>query len=113
MDIPAEHRVEFGKVRLEVTLRTRDERLAEAKAKKLAGEFKLRFLQRSGNPEASRVVERSEYERAFEEVQSFPRNMDNEDVDFAVDLRIDAILDHAPTARFPACEEEDGPELTN
>ena len=54
LEIPAHLREHFGsRALVEQTLSTRDERLAEAKAKQLAGKYKLRFLALEGVPQAS------------------------------------------------------------
>lgn len=60
LEIPAHLREHFGgRARVEQTLSTRDERLAEAKAKQLAGEYKLRFLALEGVPDAKQALTRS------------------------------------------------------
>ena len=115
MEIPAQHRSRFGgKARIEKTLNTRDEGLAAAKAQKLAGEYKLKFLAWEGNPHAEDAVAQQEYEQAALEVQrgellAFATE-DVDPVEFAVDLEIDRILDTAPIPARP--DDERGPELT-
>lgn len=110
MEIPKECRAAFGgKARFEMTLGTRDERLAEAKAKKLAGEYKLQFLALAGNGDASRALERAEYLRASVEVQEIGRRFGPDDADLAAELKSDMIVDAARPSNDP---DDDGPELT-
>lgn len=69
LDIPADLRHHFdGKARIEQTLSTRDERLAQAKADQLAGEYKLKFMALEGSPDAQQALQRSTYEKRVGEV---------------------------------------------
>lgn len=118
MEIPAHHRGRMGgKARLEQTLSTRDEGLAAAKAQKLAGEYKLRFLAWEGNPHAESSVALQEYEKAALEVQraevvAFAEGEDDP-IAFGVELAIDSVIESAPKAnRTDHANDEDEPELT-
>lgn len=71
LDIPQHLRPHFGgKARIEQTLSTRDETLAEAKAQKLAGEYKLQFLALEGRPAAQQEVAQRVYQASAESVLS-------------------------------------------
>lgn len=108
MDIPARHRPHFGgKKRFEQTLGTRDEALAQAKADRLAGEYKLQFLALDGNGAAERALARLEYARAQAEVQQLPADQ----AEVLVDVEIDKVeLEVVKTAR-PIAPDDEGPEL--
>src|SRR5690606_40242928 len=115
MEIPTQHRSRFGgKARIERTLSTRDEGLAAAKAQKLAGEYKLKFLAWEGNPHAEdAAVPQQEYEQAALEVQRGELmafvSEDVDRVEFAVVLESERLLDAAPIPSRP--DDERGPAL--
>ena len=108
LEIPAHLREHFGgRARVEQTLSTRDERLAEAKAKQLAGEYKLRFPALEGVPDAKQALTRSTYDDSVRavlgnEILAFGRPEDDP-VDLGVELAVDKILDK-PGRRY----DEDG-----
>lgn len=108
LDIPAHLRKHFeGRTRIEQTLSTRDEKLAEAKAKHLAGEYKLKFLALEGVPDARQALARTSYEahvtEVLEEKVAAYGVPDEDPVAFGVELAVDKIVD-APGRRY----DEDG-----
>lgn len=112
MDIPAAYRPHFGgKARVEMTLSTRDETLAAAKAKRLAGDYKLRFLALDGNREAAAALLRDDYARARLQAHQgkivASSNDPHEDpVELGVGFAIDSIVDRAPISPDPRDEGE-------
>ncbi|BBE35389.1 tyrosine-type recombinase/integrase [Sphingosinicella microcystinivorans] len=116
LEIPTQYRRHFdGRARIEQTLETRDETLAEAKAKRLAGEYKLRFLALGGNPHAKDELNRAEYDKAFQQVQAgevhatgSPDGLDP--VSYGVELEIDRIVDQLPLPANPRETEEPEPD---
>lgn len=108
LEIPTHLRSHFGgRTRIEQTLSTRDERLAAAKAKQLAGEYKLRFLALEGIPDAKQAVARNTYEYNVKgvlenEIVAFGATEDDP-VELGVELAVDKIIDK-PGRRY----DEDG-----
>lgn len=98
LDIPANLRGHFGgKARIEQTLSTRDEKLAEAKANQLAGEYKLQFLALQGSGDAEKALARTTYQAQRDEVLGGEvvayGTPDDDPAGFGVELAIDKIID--------------------
>jgi integrase len=76
LPIPVAIRYRYGgKAKLEDTLRTSDEKVAEAKALEIAGRLKLEALQEQGNPQAQDALLRLAYQDARREVLSGERRL--------------------------------------
>lgn len=112
LDIPAHLQTHYGKRRIEETLGTRDEKLAEAKAAKRAGELKLEFMALEGRPDAREVLSRAQYEGNVKDVTSgvldIPDDPYHDPAGFGVEVALDKVIDK----RGRRFDEDGDPILT-
>lgn len=97
LNIPAHLRHHYGGAqRIEKTLGTRDENLAEAKARQMAGDYKLEFMALEGNPSALEALKRSSYRDRRDSVLSraidIPDSPEDDPTAFGVELAVDKII---------------------
>lgn len=99
LDIPQHLRPHFGgKARIEQTLSTRDETLAEARAQKLAGEYKLKFYALEGRPSAQEEVAQRVYQQSAEsvlsgEIAAYVDRPEVDPVEFGAELQIEKVIE--------------------
>lgn len=97
LDVPSHLQSHYGKKRIEETLGTRDEKLAEAKAKKRAGELKLEFMALEGSPEACELLARAEYRKNSKAVERGALDVadapEGDPAGFGAELAMDAIIE--------------------
>lgn len=98
LNIPAHLRHHYGGAqRIERTLGTRDENLAEAKARQLAGDYKLEFMALEGNVQAREALVRSAYRDRRDAVVSRALDIadspEGDPAGFGVEIALDRIID--------------------
>lgn len=123
MEVPARHRERFGRARIELSLGTRDEQLAEAKAQRLAAEFKLKFMAMDGNGAAgaelakaertrTEAEARAEYQRALAEARELAEAAEPSEAEAVVEALAGRLeLAALPAVADPRAAGPDEPEL--